>query len=94
MVYILHKVAAGEDGESIARLYNIPPCVVPRDIRVGHTLKISTGGHKVEKVVEYIIKPMDTLSSIARRFKVDYDKILRGDDSAHPFVGEKISIIL
>lgn len=90
---IKHVVKKGETVYSISRQYNVPLDVIYSDypqakygIKAGETIIIQQSPQTVsDKYLYYVIKPGDTLYSLAKRYHTSVEDIL----TANPSVSEK-----
>jgi LysM repeat protein len=79
---IIHKVEKGETLSYISQKYGIPVGVIMRDNGIsgdlyeGQRLVIAA-----RKGIIYTVKPEDTAESIAAKFKVDTDKLLKENNT-------------
>ncbi len=97
MKYFVHTVREGEDLHSVARKYAVSEREIARDNNIAAGEKLFCGMKLaiVRRDGEYyIVKPFDTLQSIAAAHGVDPDKLaaLNGIEGGAVFLGQSIYI--
>lgn len=90
---ILHKVAYGETIEEIAKLYNNSKEKIRKvnnlmgEIEEGNILLISE-----KNIAIYVVKPLDTFASIAKKFEVSVMHLKQLNKTEHLFIGQRLII--
>ncbi len=96
MQIIIHKVGKGEGAEEVARKYGVSKAKLLKDnncraeqVEEGVRLLIM-----LPQGEEYVVKPFDTLSGVARAFGVSEGYIAENNalSSTELFIGQKLYI--
>jgi LysM repeat protein len=89
---LVHKVLEGETIQSIAKLYNqTRDCLT----KVNNIKSVEEGDRLIipqKNTAIYVVKPLDTIAKIAKKFNVTEEEIINNNNSSKIFIGQVLII--